>query len=218
MPARSRISPTSSYNALWEARRRGDCEARRGSTRAPCAVAEIVDPNHRSHISQVEKALRRLLHWDGPWWRLKRARTAAGPEGVVRFYNGRSSGSRKGSTPELDSAVVPSVRGPTGCVCLCSSWRTTLGTSFARLCLPKAVRHWSLRESRWEAVWCVTRGDLSVLDLSVGYRLRQAEGGYNHDLAKRESVREQGLQCSLTPLAGYGISYWIDRRDWPCRT
>ena len=46
---------------------------------------------------------------------------------------------------ELDSAVAAIGSWPTGYVCLCSSWRTTLGTSFAGCSLPKTVKHWSLR-------------------------------------------------------------------------
>ena len=42
------------------------------------------------------------------------------------------------------------------------------------------------------------------LIVSAGYRRRQAEGGYNHDFAKRESApgRSACLQCAFTPLAG----------------
>ena len=51
----------------------------------------------------------------------------AGPEGVVRLQWTRDSRAvdQGGLRPE-HSAVVPS---PTGCVCLCSSWRTTLNPS-----------------------------------------------------------------------------------------
>ena len=40
--------------------------------------------------------------------------------------------------------------------------------------------------------------------VSAGYRRRQAEGGYNHDLAKREERSRESpcLQCGFTPLAG----------------
>ena len=46
--------------------------------------------------------------------------------------------------PELDSAVVPSVRGQPGTKSL-FILAYNLGTFLRRLCLPKAVRHWSLR-------------------------------------------------------------------------
>ena len=64
--------------------------------------------------------------------------------------------------------------------------------------------------SRWEAVWCGTPGGWSFSWLrcrflegcsrecwivSAGYRRRQAEGGYNHDLAKRGSTL-QGVALS----------------------
>ena len=61
-----------------------------------------------------------------------------------------------------DAAVVPSVRGQPG-ASVSVRWRTTLGTS-RRLCLPKAVKHWSLRSVQVkliktvEAVWCSTPG------------------------------------------------------------
>ena len=65
----------------------------------------------------------------------------AGPEGVVRFYNGRGTAEQwiKGGEvrpePGLGCRAIGSW--PTGCVCLCSSWRTTLGTSFAGCVCPK---------------------------------------------------------------------------------
>ena len=40
----------------------------------------------------------------------------------------------------------------------------SVGNFLRRLCLPKAVKHWSLRSVQvklfnWEAVWCGTPGD-----------------------------------------------------------
>ena len=44
---------------------------------------------------------------------------------------------------ELDSAVVPSVRGQPGASVSVQAYN--LGNFLRRLCLPKAVKHWSLR-------------------------------------------------------------------------
>ena len=56
-----------------------------------------------------------------------------------------SSGSRRGKYALiLDSAVVPSVRGQPGAsVSVYSAYN--LGNFLRRLCLPKTVKHWSLR-------------------------------------------------------------------------
>ena len=81
-----------------------------------------------------------------------------------------------------------------------------LGNFLRRLCLPKAVRHWSLRSVQVKLIKMGGRlvrryrrlifhlAEVSVPQrlfrewwiVSAGYRWRQAEGGYNHDLAKRE--------------------------------
>ena len=84
-----------------------------------------------------------------------------------------------------------------------------LGNFLRRLCLPKAVRHWSLRSRAGQADQdgrpsgaALPSIDLSVVRsvgsskvvpgsvriVSAGHRRRQAEGGYNHDLAKGESA------------------------------
>ena len=47
--------------------------------------------------------------------------------------------------PEVESGCPAIGLWPTGCVCLCSSWRNNLGSFLRRLCLPKAVERWSLR-------------------------------------------------------------------------
>ena len=84
----------------------------------------------------------------GSWASSSRSMTA-GPEGVVRFYNGRGTAEQWIKEGKYALNWTRSCRAigswPTGCVCLCSSWRTTLGTSFAGCVLPKAVKHWSLR-------------------------------------------------------------------------
>ena len=83
-----------------------------------------------------------------------------------------------------------------------------LGNFLRRLCLPKAVKHWSLRSVQVKLIKMGSRlvrhsrrlifqlSEVSVPRrlfqgcwiVSAGYRRRQAEGGYNHDLAKRESA------------------------------
>ena len=134
-----------------------------------------------------------------------------------------------------------------------------LGNFLRRLCLPKAVRHWSLRSvqvklikmggrlvrhSRW-LIFQLSEVQLSVrfLDgcsrecwiVSAGYRRRQAEGGYNHDFAKRESAL-QGVGLSsmrFHPIGGGPKTTKTDKNhgsrqeshplldrpeiDWPCR-
>ena len=63
----------------------------------------------------------------------------AGPEGVVHSTMDRGTAEqwpRRVSTPSgLGCRATGSW--PTGCVCLCSSWRTTLGTSFAVSVCPR---------------------------------------------------------------------------------
>ena len=67
----------------------------------------------------------------------------AGPEGVVRFYNGRGTAEqwiKEGKYALiLDSAVVPSVRGQPGTLSL-FILAYNLWNFLRRLCLPKAVR------------------------------------------------------------------------------
>ena len=134
----------------------------------------------------------------------------AGPEGVVRFYNGRGTAEQwiKEGKYALNWTQGWSCRRfvATGCVCLCSSWRTTSGNFLRRLCLPKAVKHWSLRSVQVKLIKMGGRlvrhsrrlifqlSEVSVprrlfegvLDrigrLSPAAKLRR---GYNHDLAKR---------------------------------
>ena len=62
------------------------------------------------------------------------------PEGVVRFYNGRGTAEQwiKEGKYALNWTRCRAIGSwPTGCVCLCSSWRTTLGTSFAGCVCPR---------------------------------------------------------------------------------
>ena len=66
---------------------------------------------------------------------------------MVRFYNGRGTAEqwiKEGKyVAELDSAVAAIGSWPAGCVCLCSSWRTTLGLPSPAVSA-QAVKHWSL--------------------------------------------------------------------------
>ena len=130
-----------------------------------------------------------------------------------------------------------------------------LGNFLRRLCLPKAVRHWSLRSVQVKLIKMGGRlvrhsrrlifqlAEVSVprqlfegvLIVSAGYRRRQAEGGYNHDLAKRESAPWSRLVFSALPPQWRGPktmktdkkhgsrreSHPLSDRpeiDWPCRT
>ena len=118
-----------------------------------------------------------------------------------------------------------------------------------RLCLPKAVKHWSLRSVQDRPSGAALPSiDLSVVRgvgsstvvprsgiVSAGYRRRQAEGGYNHDFAKRGSAPGSRLVFNaLSPLAGDPKRTKTDKKhgsrqeshplsdrptiDWPCRT
>ena len=105
---------------------------------------------------------------------------------------------------------------PTGSVCLYSSWRTAF-----RLCLPKAVKHWSLRSvqvklikmggrlvrhSRWLIFQLSEVSDLdgpgSVGSYRTGYRRPSC---MNHDLAKTwESAPGSGLSSMRFHRTGGG--------------
>ena len=102
-------------------------------------------------------------------------------------------------------------RMPPGCGGSCKAV-PDMGNFLRRLCLPNAVKHWSLRSVQVKLIKMGGRlvrhsrrlifqlSEVSVprrlFDgcsrecwiVSVGYRRRQAEGGYHHDLAKRESA------------------------------
>ena len=67
---------------------------------------------------------------------------------------------------ELDSAVVPSVRGQPGAsVSVRSGYN--LGNFLRRLCLPKAVKHWSLRSVQVKLIKMGGRLVRHAYDLSV---------------------------------------------------
>ena len=107
-------------------------------------------------------------------------------------------------------AVVPSVRGQPGASVSVHSGVQRLES---RLCLPKAVRHWSLRSVQVKLIWEAVRlifqlSEVSFLDgcsrecfVSAGRR-RQAEGGYNHDFAKRESAPVGLSSMHFHPIGG----------------
>ena len=143
----------------------------------------------------------------------------AGPEGVVRFYNGRGTAEQwiKEGKYALNWTRLSCHRFVANRVRLSVFVLAyNLGNFLRRLCLPKAVKHWSLRSVqvkliKMEAVWYGTPGYWSFscprcrfLDgcsrecwnVSAGYRRRQAEGGYNHDLAKKESAPGSRLVLS----------------------
>ena len=125
--------------------------------------------------------------------------------------------------PELDSAVVPSVRGQPGASVSVHSgvqpWELP-----APACLPKAVKHWSLRSVQVKLIKMggrlvrhsrrlipVVRGVASSMVVSgsagsyqpviAGAKLRE---GITTILPRgRERSRESAcLQCAFTPLAG----------------
>ena len=135
----------------------------------------------------------------------------AGPEGVVRFYNGRGTAEQwiKEGKYALNWTRLSCHRFVANRVRLSLFILAyNLGNFLRRLCLPKAVKHWSLRSvqvklikmggrlvrhSRW-LIFQLSR--CRFLDgcsrecwiVSAGYRRRQAEGECNHDLVKRESA------------------------------
>ena len=176
----------------------------------------------------------------------------AGPEGVVRFYNGRGTAEQwiKEGKYALNWTRLSCHRFVANRVRLSLFVLAyNLGNFLRRLCLPKAVKHWSLRSVQVKLIkmggrlvrhsrWLIFQlSEVSVPRrlfqecwiVSAGYRQRQAEGGYNHDLPRGgERSRESAcLQCAFAPLAGarrrqrwtrnmvHGknrIPYWIDRR------
>ena len=97
---------------------------------------------------------------------------------------------------------------PTGYVCLLFILAYNLGNFLRRLCLPKAVRHWSLRSVQVKLIKMGGRlvrhsrrlifqlSEVSVPRrlfqecwiVSAGYRRCQAEGGITTIFAKRESA------------------------------
>ena len=150
----------------------------------------------------------------------------AGPEGVVRFYNGRGTAEQwiKEGKYALNWTRLSCHRFVANRVRLSLFILAyNLGNFLRRLssaqggqalvAAPRAsqVKLIGRPGTARAAIDPVVRGVGSrrlfegVLDLSAGYRRRQAEGGYNHDFAKRESaVRESAClgQCAFTPLAG----------------
>ena len=142
--------------------------------------------------------------------------TTAGPEGVVRFYNGRGTAEQwiKEGKYALNWTRLSCRRFVANRVRLSLFVLAyNLGNFLRRLCLPKAVRHWSLR--------------------SVQVKLR--EGTTTILPRGRERSRESAcLQCAFTPLAGDPKTMKTDKKhgsrqephllsdrpeiEWPCRT
>ena len=139
----------------------------------------------------------------------------AGPEGAVRFYNGRGTAEQwiKEGKYALNWTRLSCHRFVANRVRLSLFVLAyNLGNFLRRLCLPKTVKHWSLRSVQVKLIkmggrlvrhsrWLIFQlSEVSVPRrlfqgcsrecwiVSAGYRRRQAEGGYNHDLAKRESA------------------------------
>ena len=132
----------------------------------------------------------------------------AGPEGVVRFYNGRGTAEQwiKEGKYALNWTRLSCHRFVANRVRLSLFVLAyNLGNFLRRLCLPKTVKHWSLRSVQVKLIkmggrlvrhsrWLI----FQLSEMSVPRRLfqgvvdrigrlspAQAEGGYNHDLAKR---------------------------------
>ena len=184
----------------------------------------------------------------------------AGPEGVVRFYNGRGTAEQwiKEGKYALNWTRLSCHRFVANRVRLSLFVLAyNLGNFLRRLCLPKAVKHWSLRSVQVKLIKMGGRlvrhsrrlifqlSEVSVprrlfqLECwieSAGYRWRQAEGGYNHDLAKRGRAL-QGVALSSMRFHHTGRdtkttktdkkhgsrqeSHPLSDRpaiDWPCRT
>ena len=148
----------------------------------------------------------------------------AGPEGVVRFYNGRGTAEQwiKEGKYALNWTRLSCHRFVANRVRLSLFILAyNLGNFLRRLCLPKAVKHWSLRSVQVKLIKMggrlvrhsrrldlpVVRGVASstVVPGSAGsYRPviagAKPEGGYNHDFAKRESAPGSRLVFSaLSP-------------------
>ena len=135
----------------------------------------------------------------------------AGPEGVVRFYNGRGTAGQwiKEGKYALNWTRLSCHRFVANRVRLSLFILAyNLGNFLRRLCLPKAVRHWSLRSVQVKLIKMggrlvrhSRRLIFQLSEVSVPRRLfqgvldrigrlspAQVEGGYNHDLAKREGA------------------------------
>ena len=157
---------------------------------------------------------------------------------------------------ELDSAVVPSVRGQPGETVSVHSgvqpWELPSPAVSAQggQALVAAERAGQADQDGRPSGAALPSIDLSVVRgvgflnscskecwiVSAGYRRRQAEGGYNHDFAKREERSRESacLQCAFTPLAGDPKTTKTDKKhgsrreshllsdrpeiEWPCRT
>ena len=183
----------------------------------------------------------------------------AGPEGVVRFYNGRGTAEQwiKEGKYALNWTRLSCHRFVANRVRLSLFILAyNLGNFLRRLCLPKAVRHWSLRSVQVKLIKMGGRlvrharrlifqlSEVSVLEgcsrecwiASAGYLRRQAEGGYNHDLAKRgRALQGVGLSSMrFHPIGGGPKTMKTDKKhgsrqeshplsdtpeiEWPCRT
>ena len=157
----------------------------------------------------------------------------AGPEGVVRFYNGRGTAEQwiKEGKYALNWTRLSCHRFVANRVRLSLFVLAyNLGNFLRRLCLPKAVRHWSLRSvqvklikmggrlvrhSRW-LIFQLSRGAV-IRGVGSSTVVRGSVGSYRPVIAGaklregtttilprgRARSRESAcLQCAFTPLAG----------------
>ena len=145
----------------------------------------------------------------------------AGAEGVVRFYNGRGTAEQwiKEGKYALNWTRLSCHRFVANRVRLSLFVLAyNLGNFLRRLCLPKAVKHWSLRSVQVKLIDGRPSGAaLPVVDLSVVRGVGDGcsrecwiarpviagatEGGYNHDLAKRGRALGVGLSSvRLRPI------------------
>ena len=120
----------------------------------------------------------------------------AGPEGVVRFYNGRGTAEQwiKEGKYALNWTRLSCRRFVANRVRLSLFVLAyNLGNFLRRLCLPKAVKHWSLRS-------------VQVKLIKMGGRLVwHSRRGYNHDLAKRgRALKGVGLSSMRFHPTGRG--------------
>ena len=169
----------------------------------------------------------------------------AGPEGVVRFYNGGGTAEQwiKEGKYALNWTRLSCHRFVANRVRLSLIVLAyNLGNFLRRLCLPKAFKHWSLRSVQVKLIKMGGRpvrhsrrsifrlSKVSFLDgcsrecwiVSAGYHRHQTEEGYNHDCAKRQSA--PGSRLVLTALSPHwrrpeddkdGQKAWFTARNAP---
>ena len=152
----------------------------------------------------------------------------AGPEGVVRFYNGRGTAEQwiKEGKYALNWTRLSCRRFVANRVRLSLFVLAyNLGNFLRRLCLPKAVKHWSLRSVQVKLIKMggrlvrhSRRLIFQLSEVSVPRRLFEGSVGSHRPVISGAKLREgtttilpRGgersresacLQCAFTPLAG----------------